>query len=116
LVCKCSDYYAYEVHSYFYSVNMVVPPSDLLPTAIRVAQQITRNSPDAVQSTKRALLLSQSHGFEDTVQQHVWSHEGKQVYSGANIKVRASFKCRTWMQLLNTQVITGGIEGICRGM
>lgn len=69
---------------------MVVPPSDLLPTAIRIAQQITQNSPDAVQSTKNALQLSQSHGFEDTVEMHVWSHESKRVYTGANIKVRCN--------------------------
>jgi enoyl-CoA hydratase/carnithine racemase len=77
---------AKEAQTRFRFVNIVVPPSDLLPAAIRVAQQITQNSPDAVQSTKRALQLSQSHGFEDTVQIHVSSDESKRVYTGANIK------------------------------
>lgn len=70
-----------------HSVNMVVPPSELIPAAIRVAQQINQNSPDSVQSTKRALLLAQSHGYESTVQAHTWSPESKRVYHGANIKV-----------------------------
>lgn len=39
------------------------------------------------QSTKQALVLSQSRGHEDTVQTHVWSQETKNVYNGQNIKV-----------------------------
>lgn len=39
------------------------------------------------QSTKQALVLSQSRGHEDTVQTHVWSHETKTVFNGKNIKV-----------------------------
>lgn len=69
------------------SVNAVVPQSEVLQTAIKMAQQLTMNSPDAVYSTKKALVLAQSHSYEDTVQTHTWSHETKQVYNGENIKV-----------------------------
>jgi enoyl-CoA hydratase/carnithine racemase len=70
---------------------MVVPHSMLLSAAIDLAQQINQNSPDSVQSTKKALILSQSHSYEGTVQSHALSLESKRVYNGSNIKVsRAS--------------------------
>ena len=69
------------------SVNTVVPPSELIKAAIVTAEQIVANSPDAVQSTKHALLLSQKLNFTETVLTHAWSPHSKQVYKGANIKV-----------------------------
>jgi len=54
--------------------------------AIRLAQQITANSPDAVQSTKHGLLLSQRLNHGETVINHAWSSQSKRVYKGKNIK------------------------------
>ena len=73
--------------SSFKSVNTVVPGSKVLSTAISLAQQITSNSPDAVQSSKVALLLSQKHNFSETFTTHNLSPENRRVYKGANIKV-----------------------------
>jgi len=42
--------------SRFGFVNRVVPTADVLPTALKLAQIITSNSPDAVWSTKVALV------------------------------------------------------------
>jgi enoyl-CoA hydratase/carnithine racemase len=70
-----------------FSVNMVVPHSELVPAAVEVARRINLNSPDSVQSTKKALVLSQSYGHEEVVQSHALSLESKRVYNGANIKV-----------------------------
>ncbi len=70
-----------------YSVNTVVPADQVLSTAIDLAKEITRNSPDAVQSTKVALLLAQKYGVEEAFRTHVWSPEARRVYEGDNIKV-----------------------------
>jgi hypothetical protein len=72
------------------SVNFVVRPSEVIPTAIATAQQIIANSPDAVQSTKHGLLLAQKHNVSEAMLTHTWSPYSKQVYKGANIKVRLS--------------------------
>ena len=69
------------------SVNAVVPRSEVLSTAISLAQQVASNSPDAVQSSKVALLLSQKHNFAETFTTHGLSPESRRVYKGANIKV-----------------------------
>ena len=76
---------------YFQSVNTVVPGSKVLSTAMSLAQQITANSPDAVQSSKVALLLSQKHNFQETFTTHNMSPESRRVYKGANIKVLVFF-------------------------
>lgn len=65
-----------------------MPPSQVIATAIRTAQQIISNSPDAVQSTKLGLLLAQKHNVSEAVLTHAWSAHSKQVYKGVNIKVR----------------------------
>ena len=78
-------------------MNAVVPGSKVLSTAISLAQQITANSPDAVQSSKVALLLSQKHNFSETFTTHTLSPESRRVYKGANIKV-SSF---TWLMIYN---------------
>jgi hypothetical protein len=64
----------------------VVPRSEVIPKALEIARQITHNSPDSVQSSKRGLLLSQFHNHEETVLKHAWSTESKRVYKGENIK------------------------------
>jgi len=69
------------------SINVVVPPSELLSAALHLAQQINGNSPDAVQSTKLALLLSQNRTYEEALQKHMWTPENSRVYKGENIKV-----------------------------
>jgi enoyl-CoA hydratase/carnithine racemase len=75
-----------------YSVNAVVPSEMLISTALEYAKQITQNSPDAVQSTKRALILAAQTGdVERATVDHAWSAEGKRNYTGANIKVGGRF-------------------------
>jgi hypothetical protein len=76
------------------SVNVVVPRTEVVPVAIRLAKQIVENSPDAVQSTKRGLLLAQKHNFEESVLKHVWAPETSRTFNGANIKVRPSLQRR----------------------
>ncbi|KAF8971889.1 enoyl-CoA hydratase [Flammula alnicola] len=77
---------ATEARDRFGFVNTVVPPSQVIATAVTLAKQIIANSPDAVQSTKNGLLLSQRHNFSETLIAHAWSAHSKQVYKGANIK------------------------------
>ena len=70
-------------------MNKVVPKSDVLKTALEWAKEIIQNSPDSVQSTKRALVLSNQLGdVEDVVVAHTRSKEMLRVYGGENIKVR----------------------------
>lgn len=58
----------------------MVPPSSLLETAIKYAEAIVANSPDAVQSTKRGLINSLQHGsVEEAFTAHAWSYETKKA-------------------------------------
>lgn len=69
-------------------MNKVVPKTAVLETAFEWAKEITQNSPDSVQSTKRALVLSNQLGdVEDVVVAHFRSKEMLRVYEGDNIKV-----------------------------
>ncbi|KAJ3775362.1 enoyl-CoA hydratase/carnithine racemase [Lentinula raphanica] len=77
---------AVEAHERFHFVNVLVPPSEVVPEAIRVAKSIVDNSPDAVQCTKRALLLSQNHNPEEAFIKSTFSPESSRVYKGENIK------------------------------
>ncbi|KAJ7634717.1 enoyl-CoA hydratase/carnithine racemase [Roridomyces roridus] len=77
---------AEDARNRFGFVNFVVPPADVLPTALAVATQIISNSPDSVQSTKRALLLSAQHSNNETVAVHARSTETLATYRGENIK------------------------------
>ncbi|KAJ6588805.1 enoyl-CoA hydratase/carnithine racemase [Mycena capillaripes] len=67
-------------------VNAVVPPSDVLPTALDFASQIIANSPDSVQSTKKGLLLSQRLSNEGMVAVHARAPETLGFMYGDNIK------------------------------
>lgn len=71
------------------SVNAVVPVEQLLPTALGIAKEIVSNSPDAVQSSKHGLLLSQRLNHSESLMTHIWSNFSKRVYKGENIKVRS---------------------------
>lgn len=74
--------------SKYTSVNTVVPKQNVLQTALDWAQQIVQNSPDAVQSTKRALVLAGQHGsIEQATQVHARTVESKRAYKGENIQV-----------------------------
>ena len=74
-------------------MNELVPLSSLLERAVSYAQMIVENSPDAVQSTKHALIRNlHDGGVEDAVLKHNWSLESKQVYLGNNIKVCIAFQ------------------------
>ncbi|CAK5274794.1 unnamed protein product [Mycena citricolor] len=77
---------AEDARNRFGFVNVVVPPSDVLPTALQLAEQIVNNSPDGVQSTKRAMLLTTKHDNEGTVAAHVRSAESLDQLYGDNIK------------------------------
>lgn len=71
------------------SVNKVVPQGEVLSTALAWAAEINANSPDAVQSTKRALLLASRNGsIEDAVVAHIKSKESKRAFTSENIQVR----------------------------
>jgi enoyl-CoA hydratase/carnithine racemase len=69
-------------------VNIVVPgATSIVAEALKLARHITANSPDAVQATKRALVLSQQGlGHDEVVSSHVWSRHCERVYHGGNIK------------------------------
>lgn len=71
-----------------YSVNIVIPNSkSVVAEAIKLAQEITANSPDAVQAAKHGLLLSQNlYPMEEVVLAHVWSRHSERLYEGRNIK------------------------------
>ncbi|KAJ7240484.1 enoyl-CoA hydratase/carnithine racemase [Mycena rebaudengoi] len=77
---------AEEARNRFGFVNAVVPASEVISTALSFASQIIANSPDAVQSTKIGLLLSQKHTNDVTVATHVRSPETVDTYAGENIK------------------------------
>ncbi|QRV94526.1 enoyl-CoA hydratase/isomerase family protein [Ceratobasidium sp. AG-Ba] len=78
---------AEEAHTRYRFVTNVVPPSQVLSTAIMLAKEIIANSPDAVWSTKKALLEGQQHAsLEDAVIRHNMSEESKRVYQGDNIR------------------------------
>ncbi|KAI0271456.1 enoyl-CoA hydratase/carnithine racemase [Gloeopeniophorella convolvens] len=77
---------AAEAYQRFGFVNLVVPREQLLPTAVQWARQITQNSPDAVQSTKRGLVEAAKHGnVEQATLAHVWSPESRRSYRGENM-------------------------------
>ncbi|TFK21277.1 ClpP/crotonase [Coprinopsis marcescibilis] len=87
-----------EAHRRFGFVNQVVPGSDsVLRAAAAVAEQMNLNSPDAVQATKRALVLAQEFGHSEMLTNHVWGPESKRTYRGENIKegLRAFAEKRT---------------------
>ncbi|VDC05766.1 unnamed protein product [Peniophora sp. CBMAI 1063] len=78
---------AIEAQQRFGFVNLVVPRSQLLSTAVDWAKEITQNSPDAVQATKRGLVIASRTGDnERAVLDHAWSAESKRAYTGENIK------------------------------
>lgn len=78
---------AHDAYTRFGFVNKVVPKGQALATAIEWAKEICSNSPDSVQSTKRALLLTnQEADVEDVVASHLRSPEGERHYMGENIK------------------------------
>ena len=79
-------------------MNQVVPKDKVLSAALAWAHEISQNSPDSVQSTKRALLLANRHGsVEDAVFAHVGSAESKRAFTSENIQVRwqscEAFEC-----------------------
>jgi enoyl-CoA hydratase/carnithine racemase len=68
-------------------VNKVVPnQTDLLPTALKYAAEIIKNSPDSVRSTKLALLLAKEMGMAESYNRHAGTAIAKEVDEGENIK------------------------------
>jgi hypothetical protein len=71
------------------SVNFVAPRQDVVTEAVRVAVELTHNSPDAVQSSRKAIWdVADSLGVEDAFGKHVWRPENARVYSGTNLQAR----------------------------
>jgi enoyl-CoA hydratase/carnithine racemase len=71
------------------SVNTITTPSNVLLTALALARSICANSPDAVQATKRSLVLASEHGgVEEAFKKATHSAELQRVYDGDNLKVR----------------------------
>ncbi|CEL54381.1 enoyl-CoA hydratase [Rhizoctonia solani AG-1 IB] len=78
---------AEEAHTKYRFVTTVVPQAQVLSTAINLAKEIISNSPDAVWSTKKALLEGQQYAsLEEAVIKHNLSAESKRVYQGDNIR------------------------------
>jgi enoyl-CoA hydratase/carnithine racemase len=81
--------------------NAVVPPDQLLPTALQWAQEIADNAPLAVQTTKRMMRFGQDETFESTVD-HLMMHlrtligteDFKEALSAFNEKRPAKFTGR----------------------
>lgn len=72
-----------------HSVNAVVPKEQVLSQALAWARDLVANSPDAVQSTKRGIVLAWQHGNVETATlAHAWAPESKRTYTGENIKVK----------------------------
>ena len=93
------DTYAMRAHNIdiLSSVNKVVPKAEVLPTAIEWAKQLCQNSPDAVQSTKKALVLAQQlSDVEDVVVAHTRSKECLRVFAGDNIKA-SCYTSHVWI-------------------
>ncbi|KAF9516537.1 hypothetical protein BS47DRAFT_1390596 [Hydnum rufescens UP504] len=78
---------AAEARERFGFVNFVVPPNEVIPTAIKLAETIIDNSPDSIRSTKRAIHETMRHGnIEEAYRSHLLSSESQAVYVGDNIK------------------------------
>lgn len=77
---------AEDARGRFGFVNVVVPAADVVSAAVQLARDLTQNSPEAVQSTKRGLLMAQNLGLEDAYLQHTWVPETTRVFKGDNIK------------------------------
>ena len=66
--------------------KVVTDQKDLLPTALKYATEIIKNSPDSVRSTKLALLLAKEMGMAESYDEHTGNAIAKEVYEGENIK------------------------------
>lgn len=95
----------------FRSINRVVPSANVLPTALALADEIIENSPDAVQSTKRALLIaSRSGSVEEAVVAHISSKESKRAFVSENIQVGRS--ATYFVHTFSDKAVHGTQEGL----
>jgi len=84
----CSHFITAFLRDIHCSVNTIVDPASVLPTALSYARTLTSNSPDSVQSTKEGLLFAQRAHVEGAVQMHALSAASRRLWRGKNIKVR----------------------------
>ncbi|PVF98255.1 ClpP/crotonase [Serendipita vermifera] len=77
---------AQEAYRRFRIVNAVVPADRVVPTALDYAATMISNSPDAVRSTKVALLLAKEYGMYESSQHHFKTPEHQIAMTGDNIK------------------------------
>ncbi|KAK0467584.1 enoyl-CoA hydratase/carnithine racemase [Armillaria novae-zelandiae] len=77
---------AKDAYQKFGFINTLVPSSSVLPTALEYAKEMVEKcSPDAVQTTKRALILAEDSNR--SVLEAVWSAESNRMFlEGANLK------------------------------
>lgn len=77
---------AADAYTRYNIVNAVVPHNNLMSKALEWASIIISNSPDAVRSTKKALLLAKEHGMWEGSKQHFASPLHQAAMTGENIK------------------------------
>ena len=65
-----------------------MPPAEVIPTALKYAAAIIAASPDAVQSTKDALVKVQQYpDFDEAYRNHIMGEKSRKVYYGENVQV-----------------------------
>lgn len=70
------------------SVNEVVPPSQVLPTALNYAKKIISLSPDSIRATKKGINDANMNGsLDEAWKVATLSDESDKVYKGENILV-----------------------------
>jgi hypothetical protein len=79
-----------SIHHHHSSVNKLVPRGKALQEALNwAAVLVEKSSLDAIQSTKRGLLLATQFGdVEEATVKHALSRESVRHFDGENIKVR----------------------------
>ncbi|KAI6030015.1 ClpP/crotonase-like domain-containing protein [Pisolithus marmoratus] len=78
---------ALEARDKYRFINIVTPPTEVLPTALALARTIISNSPDSVQSGKEGLLIAQRIGdVEEAVVSHALSKASGRLWNGKNVK------------------------------
>ncbi|KZV83208.1 enoyl-CoA hydratase [Exidia glandulosa HHB12029] len=78
---------AKEAYERFRFVNVLAPKGQALKAALALAGRVCEASPDAVRSSKRALVIARGEpGAERAYELHARSREAEAVWHGQNIK------------------------------
>jgi hypothetical protein len=93
-MCNLPSHFLINVIS---SVSAVVPRDAVMRQALEWASTIISNSPDAVRSTKKALLLAKENGMWDSSREHFASQEHQSSMRSDNIKVtHLAWELQVW--------------------